>query len=65
MLLQKRHVALKPRAVMRKLLQKIPHQLPAQQVMTVIQIHVIAIAVAVAEDVDVVAHKVKAQKDPM
>jgi hypothetical protein len=50
---------------MRKLLQKIPHQLPAQQVMTVIQIHVTAIAVAVAEGEDVVAHKVKAQKDPM
>jgi hypothetical protein len=65
MLLQKCHVALKLRAVMRKLLQKIPHQLPAQQVMTVIQIHVTAIAVAVAEDEDVVAHKVKVQKDPM
>ena len=56
MLLQKCHVALKLRAVMRKLLQKIPHQLPAQQVMTVIQIHVTAIAVAVAEDEVALAH---------
>jgi hypothetical protein len=65
MLLQKRHVALKLRAVMRKLLQKIPHQLPVQQVMTVIQIHATVIVAVVVEGEDVVAHKVKAQKDPI
>jgi hypothetical protein len=68
MLLQRRHVAPKLRAVMRKLLQKIPHQRPvrpAQPVMTVIQIHAAVIVAVAAEDADVVAHKVKVLKAPM
>jgi hypothetical protein len=65
MLLQKRHVALKQRAVMRKLLQKIPHQLPVQQGMRAIQIHAAVIVAVAAEDADVVARKVKVLKEPM
>jgi hypothetical protein len=65
MLLQKHRVAQKPRAVMRKTLQKFPHQQPAQQVMTVIQIHAAVIAVVAVEDEDVVAHKEKVLKEPM
>jgi hypothetical protein len=65
MLLQKRHVALKLRVVMRKLLQKILHQRPVQQVMTVIQIHVAVTVAVAAEDGDVVVRKVKVLKEPM
>jgi hypothetical protein len=65
MLLQKHHVGLKLRAVMRKLLQKFLHLLPVQQVMTVIQIHGAVIAVVAVEDEDAVAHKVKAQMEPI
>jgi hypothetical protein len=65
MLLRKHRVAQKPRAVMRKTLQKFPHQQLAQLVMTVIQIHVAVIAAVAVEDEDVVAHKVKVLKEPM
>jgi hypothetical protein len=68
MLLRRHHAAQKPRAVMRKTLQKFPHQQlapQAQQVMTVIQIHVAVIAAVAVEDEDVVVHKVKAQMEPI
>jgi hypothetical protein len=64
MLLRRHHAVQKPRAVMRKTLQKFPHQQLAQLVMTVIQIHVAVIAAVAVEDEDVVVHKVKAQMEP-